>query len=162
MLFVVGMAVAAAFDWRHRRIPNWLNLAICVVGLGVRGVSFGAAGVLESLGGAGVGLAILIAPFALGWMGGGDVKLAIAAGAWLGPRGALGATLWGLVLGGGLALVWLARRRALRREVTANLVGALALTQLPSVERRESADTLPLGVALAAAAVAVAFGGFHV
>ena len=62
MVFVVGMAAAAAFDWRHRRIPNWLNLAICVVGLGVRGASFGGAGALASLGGAAVGLAILIAP----------------------------------------------------------------------------------------------------
>ena len=40
VMFVVGMAAAAAFDWRHRRIPNWLNLTICVVGLGVRRHSF--------------------------------------------------------------------------------------------------------------------------
>ena len=43
--------------------------------------------------------------FALGGMGGGDVKLLAAIGTWLGPFGALQATLWASITGGVLAIV---------------------------------------------------------
>lgn len=102
---LVMMAVAAVIDWRSRRLPNWLNLLILVVGLGlaVQGgthVSFGMA-----LAGAAVGFVLLFPAFALGALGGGDVKLLTAVGAWTGPLGVLGVLLITTVGGAVLALV---------------------------------------------------------
>lgn len=79
------LGVAAVVDWRTRRIPNWLNLLILVTGLvnactwGVpTGPKMAALGLLTGFG-------ILILPWFLGAMGGGDVKMLAGVGAWLGP-----------------------------------------------------------------------------
>jgi prepilin peptidase CpaA len=161
-LFVVGMTAAAVFDVRWRRIPNWLNLTIAVVGLGAQAAAAGGGGIKSGLAGGAIGLGLLFLPFAAGWMGGADAKLAFAIGCWLGPAGACWATLWGLVGGGALALGFLALgRRQLRREVGQNLMAALVLRELPSVPRRENHERVPLGVALAAAALLVWLGGIH-
>jgi prepilin peptidase CpaA len=76
---------AAAVDLRRRRIPNWLTLLIAATGLmqsltAYPTISFGGAllGLLT-----GLGLTIVL--FALGALGGGDVKLLAAAGSWIGP-----------------------------------------------------------------------------
>jgi prepilin peptidase CpaA len=79
------LALAAAIDLRHRRIPNWLTLAMAVSGLAQSllpgtHLSPGSA-VLGLL----TGVGLLIVPFVLQALGGGDVKLLGAVGAWLGP-----------------------------------------------------------------------------
>ncbi|HJZ87497.1 MAG TPA: prepilin peptidase [Polyangia bacterium] len=163
-LFCAGMAVAAAFDLRQRRLPNRLNLALLLAGLGVRVMMGGPPALGAGLVGAAAGLALLLLPFAAGWMGAGDVKLAVAIGAWLGPGGVLAATLLGLAGGGLLALVILWRGgRSLRREVGHNLRFALLTQSAPEVPRRAREHTIPLAVALSAAAALVMIfaGGIH-
>jgi len=91
-------ALATGFDLRERRIPNWLS------GLGLAGALAAAPtdagiGLPAALFGAGLGLGALFIPFTLGAVGGGDVKFAAVAGAWLGPRVALNALLLGSALG---------------------------------------------------------------
>ena len=51
-----------------------------------------------------VGIAIFFVPFALGGLGGGDVKLLGAIGAWLGPVNVLWVGLYAGVAGGVLAI----------------------------------------------------------
>jgi Flp pilus assembly protein protease CpaA len=91
-------ALATGFDLRERRIPNWLS------GLGLAGARATAPtdagiGLPAALCGAALGLGALFIPFTLGAVGGGDVKFAMVAGAWLGPRVGLNALLLGSALG---------------------------------------------------------------
>lgn len=162
--FVAGMAIAAGFDLASRRVPNRLTIGLFASGLLARMWLGGAGEVGWGLAGAGVGLALLIVPFAAGWMGGGDVKLAGAIGAWLGPAGVAWAVLSGLAAGGLLALVTLAvGGAALRGEVATNLKNAWLAQRVPVVGRRPAGKRVPLAVALAAAAVGVLVhaGGLH-
>ena len=87
-LFVL-LVWAAAVDLRARRIPNWLTLTVAITGLtqsffAARTTSPGSA-VLGLL----VGFTLPFLLFAIGALGGGDVKLLAGVGAWVGPGPAL-------------------------------------------------------------------------
>jgi prepilin peptidase CpaA len=70
-----------------------------------------------------VGFILFLPLFALKGMGAGDVKLLAAIGAWLGPLGALWTGLYGAVVGGVMALVFILGGHSLRR--TARTFGML-------------------------------------
>jgi len=83
---VVMLAVAAAIDIRSRRIPNALTGMIALLGFAQSFTTGHTVSPWQSLLGLLTGAALLWALFALGAIGGGDLKLLAAAGAWLGPR----------------------------------------------------------------------------
>jgi prepilin peptidase CpaA len=97
--------LACAIDLRTRRIPNWLTFGATAVALVFHGITSGAGGVLHGAEGWGMGAALLIAPYALGGMGAGDVKLLGAIGAWLGPGDTFWVAMYTGVTGGGMALI---------------------------------------------------------
>lgn len=105
LVALVVAALACATDLRSARIPNWLTLS--AVGAGVLFHAFAPGG--AGLGAAGlgfvVGVAVFFAPFALGALGAGDVKLMAALGTWLGWQGAVYVALYGAVAGGVLAVI---------------------------------------------------------
>ncbi len=87
------LAIAAVLDCRTRRIPNWLTLGLLGLGL-LRGMllpwlGLAEFGLGEALLGALAGFALSVPLFAIGARGGGDAKLYIACGAWLGWSGVL-------------------------------------------------------------------------
>ena len=83
------LAWAAVSDCASRRIPNWLTYTLILSGM-VHGMTgHGAVGVGGSLLGMLLGFALTFVFFAVGAMGGGDVKLLTGVGAWLGPWGVL-------------------------------------------------------------------------
>jgi prepilin peptidase CpaA len=102
--------VACVTDLRTRRIPNLLTFGSALAGM----LYHFATGGVEGLGHAALGwlLAVIVflLPFALGGLGGGDVKLLAALGAWLGPADALWLLLYTGVAGGlmaiGVALIY--------------------------------------------------------
>ena len=89
IVIAIGL-VACVFDIRTRRIPNALTLSTALAGLLYHVATSGTSGAQTAAAGWLVGLLLLLPYFALGGMGGGDVKLMAALGAWLGP----GDTFW--------------------------------------------------------------------
>jgi prepilin peptidase CpaA len=104
----VLVAVAAGFDLRHRRIPNPLVGVGLGLGIGAQFLVHGWSGLLLGLCGGGVVLAVLIAPFALRALGGGDVKMAMVVGFWTDPWTAAAVVLLTALLTGVIAaILWL-------------------------------------------------------
>src|SRR6185503_3388038 len=99
----VGLT-ACVTDLRSRRIPNVLTFGAAGAGLIYAGVTGGWSGVGAASLGWFIGAMAFIVPFALGGLGGGDVKLLAAIGAWLGPAGAFWVALYTGVAGGVMAL----------------------------------------------------------
>ena len=103
MLFALVL-IAAIYDFRFRRIPNWLTVSGVVAGFLMN------LGVLRSAGlgiaAAGLGLALLIylPLYLLRGMGAGDVKLMAAIGAIVGPGNWLVIFIATALIGGVLAV----------------------------------------------------------
>jgi prepilin peptidase CpaA len=104
-LVSLGLAVVACgWDLRTRRIPQALTLGGALAGFLFHTVNGGWGASFASAMGWAVGIAIFFVPFALGGLGGGDVKLLGAIGAWLGPMNALWVGLYAGAAGGVLAI----------------------------------------------------------
>ena len=104
----VAIAIAAAAcvtDLRTRRIPNVLTFGGALAGLAFHAATGGVGGFSQAIGGWTVGAMVFAIPFALGGLGGGDVKLLAALGAWLGPSTAIWLALYTGVAGGISAVV---------------------------------------------------------
>lgn len=80
---------AAVTDCRSRRIPNWLTYTLILSGIANSLMGVATTGAGGALLGMLVGFALTFVFFAVGAMGGGDVKLLTGVGAWLGPWGVL-------------------------------------------------------------------------
>ena len=161
---VLGVgAVAAVSDVRTRTIPNRLTVSALGLGLILAGVS-GLEPLLLAAAGAGLAAAVFVPLWALRALGGGDVKLLLAMGALLGPRGLAVGLLWTALAGGALAVYAAAQRGALG--ATVRDTGALALHAITmgTRGRRRTLETsgalaIPYGVAIAIGAVLARIGG---
>ncbi len=100
-------AAAATWDFWRRRIPNALTLGAAFTGLGVNLAWKGIPGLIFSLKGLALGTGILLLPFALRWIGGGDLKTLAALGSFGGPVLAWATFLVGSALAGVLAVILL-------------------------------------------------------
>jgi prepilin peptidase CpaA len=98
---VVAVALAAcAFDVRKGRIPNALTFGAAAAALVFHGTTSGFDGLQAGAVGWLVGTALFLPFFLLGGMGGGDVKLLAALGAWLGAGDAVWLAIYGSIAGG--------------------------------------------------------------
>jgi prepilin peptidase CpaA len=134
-LFVTVIALAVGViacitDIRTRRIPNVLTFGAAVAAVLFHGIEAGVPGLQSSVTGWVVGTALFLPFFLVGGMGGGDVKLLAALGAWLGPRDALWLAIYASLAGGvmavGVALLRGYLGTALRNLTT--LLGSWCLT----------------------------------
>lgn len=112
-LLLLTLLLSVITDLRSRRIPNTLTLPLAAVALLAHTVTGGWTGFLFSFEGLLLGLALLIIPFAMGWMGGGDVKLLAAVGAVLGPQQVFIVALYMAVVGGVIAAAVLGKRHGI-------------------------------------------------
>lgn len=101
----LAIALAASVsDLRTRRIPNLLTFGAALIGFGYFAATAGLSGLGFSVAGWGVGGLMFLPLFVLRGLGGGDVKLMAALGAWVGPGAAVWLALYTAIAGGVLAL----------------------------------------------------------
>jgi prepilin peptidase CpaA len=150
-------ALSVFFDLMVRRIPNWIIAFGLAGGLLLNG-SQGFAQFSHSLLGFIGGIAVFIVPFALGWMGAGDVKYFGVVGALLGVEWLPRVLFYSILTAGVLAIASVAIGRfnsgSLKAAWTDCKLAILSLGRvLPdSIGKRtaKGADSVPWGVAIGA------------
>ena len=105
VLLASAMIISVIEDSRRRKIPNLVTFPTMVLALAGHSLTGRLDGFLFSAGGLALGIALFIIPYAMGGMGAGDVKLMGAAGAILGPRGIIIASIMVILAGGAYGLV---------------------------------------------------------
>lgn len=155
------ISLCVVIDVRSRRIPNALSGCAMLCGAALNTFYFGGEGLVASLSGLTAAVVVLFGPFALGGVGAGDVKMMGAVGALLGPRLALIGLLLGMVLGGLIMTVALARRGRLEEKLAAtiSMIAGTAVTRSLSPLKRSAAEqsavALPYSVPLGIGTMAV-------
>jgi len=153
------LAAAAGFtDLRWRRIPNWLTVPGCLLGIAVHSMDAGWRGTRESLLGSGLGLLVLL-PFVLvRSLGAGDWKLVGAIGAFFGPERLMAVLFITILVAGVMAGIFvLAKRRG--RQTLRNIgrmLASLASLRLPGREvslDNPEALKIPFGFAASIAVI---------
>jgi prepilin peptidase CpaA len=112
LLFPALMAFAAASDLFTMTISNRVSLAL-VAGFLVLAVlsGLGFYDILSHIGAGVTVLTVAFACFAMGWVGGGDAKVAAAAALWFGFGHLPGYLVYASLFGGGLTLLLLQFRQ---------------------------------------------------
>lgn len=162
-LVLVAIVLAAAiYDLRFRRIPNWLNVSGVILGVGVNTLLFARNGLIAAVLGITFAMAIYVPLYLMRGMGAGDVKLMAAVGAIAGPWNWFGIFVATALLGGVVALVFVALKQRFHQtcfNVTL-IVTELCHLRLPSNSnsqldvRHPRALGMPHGVLIAIGAVA--------
>src|SRR6202171_3156055 len=148
LLFPALMAFAAASDLLTMTISNRVSLALGV-GFVVLAILSGM-GLYDILSHIGAGAAVLVvafACFAMGWVGGGDAKVAAAAALWFGFGHLMNYLLYASLFGGALTLLLLQFRQW---PLPYALAGQTWLIRLHAKE-----SGIPYGIALAIGALMI-------
>jgi prepilin peptidase CpaA len=145
---IAALAVAAVIDLRQRRIPNWLTFGLMFAGLGRAALIGSFATVEHALLGIAVGAFIPLILFMISAVGGGDVKLLGAIGAWLGAGLAVRVFLVEAILGLIIVLVQATAQRrtaALLRNsavIAANFAGAAEIGLHQAIETGKACKSI--------------------
>jgi prepilin peptidase CpaA len=155
-IVLAACAVAVFTDLTTRRIPNYLTLGLALVVFALRFAEGWSMAVISVAIFAAIMVFGLLA-FSMGWLGGGDVKLAAAAAAAFGFPDAVQFVIYMSLGGGALALIFSAVRGKLPQVLDS--VGAmlrpLAYKGTVAIAPTQSLR-LPYGVAIAFGALSVA------
>jgi prepilin peptidase CpaA len=115
IVVLVCTSIAAVTDWHNFTIRNAITLPLMVTGIIYHALIADGLGIFESVAAACLMAAILFVPYAMGVMGGGDLKLLAAVGAWLGIRLTFYVLIASSIIQGVYALALLMRPGQLRR-----------------------------------------------
>ena len=160
--------VAGVYDFRFRRIPNWLVLCGLIAGFALNAFLYEWAGLKGALLGMGLATLVYLPLYMVRGMGAGDVKLMAAVGAIVGPRDWIGIFILTAILGGLTAIVLILAKGRVGKTI-ANLAiifrqaAALRVPYAATAEldvSQPQAVTLPHGVMIAFASVAFILASF--
>lgn len=148
LLFPALMAFAAASDLFTMTISNRVSLALAA-GFMVLAVASGMSGqdILMHVAAGALVLTIAFGCFAMGWVGGGDAKLAAAAALWFGFAHLMNYLLYASLFGGALTLLLLQFRQW---PLPVSFAGQAWLARLHARE-----TGIPYGIALAIGALMI-------
>jgi prepilin peptidase CpaA len=112
-IYLMWLLLVATYDFRQRRVPNWLVLAGVISALAALAFETGPLKHewTTALLGAGLGFGGLLLFYAMGLMGAGDVKFAGALGLWLGLSALPPVWIIGSLLASLHAALWLILQR---------------------------------------------------
>jgi prepilin peptidase CpaA len=111
----VTLVVAAVIDGLKLKVPNWITFPMIISGWiysATLSPYAGWEGLLYSLLGTAIGLALLLPAYAIGGMGAGDVKLLAGVGAWVWGERTLYAFAVSAVVGGIIAVLMVVAQRS--------------------------------------------------
>jgi prepilin peptidase CpaA len=159
------LVVAAVIDGVKLKVPNWITYPMIISGW-IYSVAFspfaGWEGLLYTLLGTVVGLALLLPAYAIGGMGAGDVKLLAGVGAWVWSTRTLYAFAVCAIVGGLIAVAMVLYRRAWHHHksqfwMIANEILTVKDPEKLSVvaaQRKSSMMLLPYGIPIAIGTIA--------
>lgn len=154
----VSAALAAFWDLRTRRIPNWLVLATLAAGFSLNGILFGLEGLKNSLFGMLTGFVIYLLLHLLHAMGAGDVKFMAAVGSLVGVREWFHIFLAAVIIGAIAGVVLALSKGRLKRTISnvGFIMSEISHLRPPHLKREEldvKSDKglrMPHGAAIAA------------
>jgi prepilin peptidase CpaA len=143
------LAAAALFDACKFVIPNWISLALVGLFVGAGLVYPPGIDWLSHLGAMGLVLLGTLLLYRFRFLGGGDLKLLVAAGLWAGLGQLPQLLIWTAIAGGVFALGLI----VLRRLLTGALVAQSAFEQVALPRFLLPGEQIPYGVAIAAGGI---------
>jgi prepilin peptidase CpaA len=161
----VTLVVAAVIDGLKLKVPNWITFPMIISGWiysATISPYAGWEGLMYSLIGTAVGLALLLPAYAIGGMGAGDVKLLAGVGAWVWGTTTLYAFALSAVIGGVIAVgMVLSRRTWFKHHAQFWMICTEILTvkdpeKLAAIaaERKPTMMLLPYGIPIAIGTIA--------
>lgn len=154
---LVAVFAAGIFDYRFRKVPNYITFPAILGGLAIGMLQGGFTGLSASSFGLFFGIALFAIPYAMGGMGAGDVKLLGAIGAIKGIGFVFTSFLGAAIIGGIMAVGRMAfiikssDMTVLRESIkTVYYTGALSAIEVPEYALKER---LPYAVAISAGAI---------
>jgi prepilin peptidase CpaA len=161
----ITLVVAAVIDGLKLKVPNWLTFPMIISGW-VYSAAFspfaGWEGLLYSVVGTVVGLALLLPAYAIGGMGAGDVKLLAGVGAWVWGTATLYAFALSAIFGGVIAILMIVVRRSWFKHqgqfwmICNEILTVRDPEKLSAIaaERKSSMLLLPYGIPIAIGSIA--------
>lgn len=159
------LIVAAVIDGLKLKVPNWITFPMIITGWiysATLSPYAGWEGLMYSVLGTAVGLALLLPAYAIGGMGAGDVKLLAGVGAWVWGTTTLYAFAVSAIVGGIIALLMVVfRRKWFKHQAQFWVICNEILTvkdpeKLAAIaaERKPSMMLLPYGIPIAIGTIA--------
>ena len=159
------LVVAAVIDGLKLKVPNWLTFPMVISGW-IYSSMFspfaGWEGLMYSVTGTVVGLALLLPAYAIGGMGAGDVKLLAGIGAWVWGTATLCAFAASAIVGGIIAVLMVVVRRGWSKHqsqfwmICNEILSVKDPEKLAAIaaERKPSMMLLPYGIPIAIGSIA--------
>ncbi len=161
----ITLIVAAVIDGMKLKVPNWITFPMIISGW-IYSTAFspyaGWEGLVYSLIGTVVGLALLMPAYAIGGMGAGDVKLLAGVGAWVWSTTTLYAFAVSALVGGVIAILMVLARKGWVKHQTQfwmicnEILAVKDPEKLAAIaaERKSSMMLLPYGIPIAIGTIA--------